>query len=664
MRRVWMERRLVGGGGLLGLALGALLAAGLPGNWAEAQTVRQVTDVKTTIVGPPALDDAGEGVYAGSSADPGGGNPEHTFQLLRFDPSTGAATVLTSFTDGASALVSVSDDGAWLAFPSPADLTGGNHDQGSELFLMRSDCSEIIQLTDEPAVDGGSVSGAVLSGSGNRLAFVANTDPLGENAGNLPELFVIDSDGTHLRQLTHGDAGSIGGLSISDDGARVAFTADGDLTGGNGDLGDEVFAALADGSDLRQLTVTGIGYGSSAPSLSGGGQTVAFQSDGDLTGGNPQHQDEIFAIAFDGSGLRQLTTTRSALGVTGDPASQSPSIVDDGSVIFFHSNHGTLFSNLDGNYEIYRINADGTGLTMLTNTLLEAGSFFPVVSGGGSRVAFYGLDSGLTLRVMDGGGGNQRDLLTMVVITSVEPDITPDGARLVFARRTGVLGGGDIWRLDFPGGTAQHVTDLGGGTPSRPSVAGDGGLIVFSADSNPGGGLANLDGSDEVFRVQSDGTGLSQLTDGPAGTSSRAPVLARNGSVIVFDSDADLTGGNGDGSRELYRMQPDGSGLALLTNGSVNTTSAAARIDESGSWVAFESNADLAGGNVDGSYEIFRVQSGGSGLEQLTSDPAADSRAPDISADGGLIAFASSADLTGQNGDGNSEIFVRDVPAR
>ncbi|MDQ7088150.1 MAG: hypothetical protein Q9Q13_09965 [Acidobacteriota bacterium] len=73
--------------------------------------------------------------------------------------------------------------------------------------------------------------------------------------------------------------------------------------------------------------------------------------------------------------------------------------------------------------------------------------------------------------------------------------------------------------------------------------------------------------------------------------------------------------------------------------------------------MVFESNADLAGGNADGGYEIFRVPASGGAVEQIT-DSASPSRAPDISDDGGIIAFASSGDLAGANADGNSEIFV------
>ncbi|MDQ7005814.1 MAG: hypothetical protein Q9Q40_01125 [Acidobacteriota bacterium] len=639
-----------------GILAGVVLAwpAGPP---AAGQTVVQVTDVKTTVAGPPVLDDAGTFVYTGSSADLAGENPSHAFQVVRFDAASGAAEALTAVERGSAALVSVSDDGVWLAFPSPADLVGENHDRGSELYLYRSDGTETRQLTHEAAPDGGGVGLVALAGSGSRVVFVANTDPLGENADNLSQLFAVDADGTGLVQLTHFTAGGFDSLSISDDGARVVFVSDGDPLGGNPDRGDEVFAVLADGTGLRQLTTTAAGYAAPAASLSGDGSTIAFQSSGDPLGGNPDHWDEIFAIAWDGTGLRQLTQTQVALGVTGDPASRAPSISDDGQLVVYHSNHGTLFANLDGNFEIFRVGSDGTGRTQLTSTLLEAGSFLPTFAGGAGRIAFYALDSELRLRVMDGNGNGERDLLVMDTTSHQEPTLSRPGDLAVFVRRTGVLGGGDLWRQQPPGAPSEKITSLGGGTPAGP-VLSDGGTIYFSADSNPGGGLANLDGSEEIFSVQADGSGLTQRTSAGAGTASRRPAVSADATVVVFDSDADLDASNPDGSREIFRLDPTaGNAVTALTSGPAGTASARARIDAAGGWVVFESNADLAGGNADGGYEIFRVPASGGAVEQIT-DSASPSRAPDISDDGGIIAFASSGDLAGANADGNSEIFV------
>ena len=58
----------------------------------SAQVVRQVTDEKTVSFGTAAMDDSGQTVWIGSTADPVGDNPEHAFRLVAIDPTTAVST--------------------------------------------------------------------------------------------------------------------------------------------------------------------------------------------------------------------------------------------------------------------------------------------------------------------------------------------------------------------------------------------------------------------------------------------------------------------------------------------------------------------------------------------------------------------------------------------
>lgn len=624
----------------------------------SAQIVRQVTDEKTVTVGPGAMDDGGTTVFAGATSDPFGTNPRHAFQILAFDAVTGVPAEVTAARKGVSALVSVSDDGRYVAFPSPTNLTGENHDESLELFVLDRDTGITTQLTDDPAPNAGSVGAVAIAGDGSRIVFISNTDPLGTNSAHVDQLFVIERTGTGLIQLTTTVDGGFGTIGISDDGERIVFASDADLTGQNADLGGEVFAMLADGTALRQLTDTPATFGSGAPALSGNGATIAFQSDGDLTGGNAVNQSELFAVQWDGTALRQLTVTGTILGLIGEPTAQSPSITDDGLTVVFHSNHASLFPlvNLDGNFEIFTVGSDGTGRTALTSSLLEVGSLLPTVSGSGNRVTFYGIDTEVSLRAIEGAGGGEVDLQAFTLIFNQDADVTADGSRAVFVRSEGLFATGQVWRVETDGRDLAQVTTLPSGTPSAPSIAADRLTIVFASNADPLG--TNADGSDEIFLVQADGSGLTQVTGLAADVAAGNPAISDGGSVIVFDSDADPFATNLDASREIFRVNPDGTGLAQLTDGALDTTSRLARIDAAGDWIVFESNADLDGGNADGSFEVWRVRTDGSGLERVTGDPVAGSGAPDISGDATRIVYTSNADPLGSNADGNTEVFA------
>jgi len=56
------------------------------------------------------------------------------------------------------------------------------------------------------------------------------------------------------------------------------------------------------------------------------------------------------------------------------------SISSDGSKIAFHS-------DVDGDYEIFIVNTDGSGLTQLTHNTVE--DLFPAISGDGSKIVFH-----------------------------------------------------------------------------------------------------------------------------------------------------------------------------------------------------------------------------------------------------------------------------------
>src|SRR5205085_5596552 len=80
-------------------------------------------------------------------------------------------------------------------------------------------------------------------------------------------------------------------------------------------------------------------------------------------------------------------------------------------------------------------------------------------------------------------------------------------------------------------------------------------------------------------------------------------------------------------------------------------------ISGAGTRIAFASDRNLAANNADANFEIFLFDTGTSAFTQITNTTGGSNDRPSINADGTRIAFTSDRDLTGTNLDGNTEIF-------
>jgi hypothetical protein len=81
-------------------------------------------------------------------------------------------------------------------------------------------------------------------------------------------------------------------------------------------------------------------------------------------------------------------------------------------------------------------------------------------------------------------------------------------------------------------------------------------------------------------------------------------------------------------------------------------------LNSGGTLGGFDSDSDVNGGNPDGSFEAYLIDTGTFVITQLTDSVGLDSFPFDISAGDTLVALSSQADLTGDNPDGNREIFL------
>ncbi len=192
-------------------------------------------------------------------------------EIFAVNPMTGDARNLTRNPESEERYPCWSPDGREIAFAS-------NRDGAHNLYVMNADGTGLRQLTHEQAPS--LVYFPSWQGDGRRIWF-------GCNRGQ-PLICSIGSDGTDFRVT-----GSGHDPQISPDGATVAFVQ----RLANGYV---VFTADADGCNERQLTSHENRIGAVTPTWSPDGRRLLYVDQaGDAL--------EIFCVEKDGGNLRQLT---------------------------------------------------------------------------------------------------------------------------------------------------------------------------------------------------------------------------------------------------------------------------------------------------------------------------------------------------------------------
>ena len=275
--------------------------------------------------------------------------------------------------------ISSSADGSRVVFRSTSDWSGLNPDHSWELFLFdrRTGLSRITSNdpTWSPSSD--------LSEDGRTVVYSLNHDPLGTNPDGNFELFLVDLDSMVTVALTDTIGVDHYDPKISADGSLVAFRSNDDPVGQNPDGSFEIFRLDIPSSSLSQITSVTGPVSLSELDLSADGSTIAFESAWDfVTGGNPDGNTELF-LHRQGLGFIQVTDTTDVSHGT------SQRLTSDGTRVFFVDDADLVGSNPDGNGEMYRFDVVG-GLTQITDTEEYSAAEVFSVSGDGSRIA---LDS-------------------------------------------------------------------------------------------------------------------------------------------------------------------------------------------------------------------------------------------------------------------------------
>lgn len=211
-----------------------------------------------------------------------------------------------------------------IAFVS--DRAGEN-----DLYVIDADGSNLRNLTANEVSDGK----PVWSPDGTRVAFLCKR----KGGGNICVLDVGDSSERNIPQHT------LAGFPVawSPDGTKMAFTANRRHDEQRTSLNSEILVMSAEGSHVTKLT--NHSANDLSPAWSPDGTMIAFGSDRE---GN----SDIYMMDPDGANTRRLTTAEAWDGM--------PVWSPDGTRI-------ACVSYRDGNWEIYAMNADGSDQHNLTN---------------------------------------------------------------------------------------------------------------------------------------------------------------------------------------------------------------------------------------------------------------------------------------------------------
>ncbi len=213
------------------------------------------------------------------------------------------------------------------------------------------------------------------------------------------------------------------------------------------------------------------------------------------------------------------------------------------------------------------------------------------------------------------------------------PVWSPDGAQLAFVRYR--RDNADVYVANADGSGKRRLAHAISYVPN-PFGAGKGGHATpaWSPDGRKIAFMSNRDGSEEIYLVNLDGSGLVNPTRS-RGRDNR-PMWSPNGRLIAFRSDRD---GNG----EVYVMNADGSGVRRLTRNPAS---------DGGPVWSPDGRKLLFVRFRHGNSDIYVMNRDGSGQRNLTPEarPARIARdgSPAWSPDGRFIAFLSERDSTGR----------------
>ena len=476
--------------------------------------------------------------------------------------------------------------GGTIAFSYGDHFPGGDLLAPSEVFTVRPDGSHLKQLTHSAA--GTNAALPSISSDGTRIVY-----EVGNASTSSYGLWTMDVDGRHKQQVTNEPGFLHLTPSWSPDGNEIAFTRC-DLPYGFPSSCD-IALVDADGSNLRTIVAGHVGH--TRPEFSPDGTRIVFESD------RAGLISAVWVVNTDGSHLRRVTSPKTH--------AFWPDWSADGSRILYTDNCCRPHSN------VWSVNPDGSDALRLTDSAPQKDSSFGSFGPSGGDIVFFNNDAyddpccgDLLIRRGDGTVSTVIEGAANLVLASWGPTPAARGHAPTSVPATAA-----------PATTHRvaHAT-----APVRADATPLAGRIVFF-DYNVG----------QIFAVNPDGSGLTQVTHDDANHASFDPHPTPDGRIVF----SRVTTNSPDDHARIWIMDADGGNAQQLAS-------------ETPGYRDYTPNVTPDGKNIvfvrcqpgDGVCAIWTMRFDGTHKRALTPyqtqpDEVID-YSPTVSTDGSKIAFA------------------------